>query len=88
LTSGLQQFLLGALAMASLTVGLFFVKLWRLSGDRLYSMFAAAFWLLALNWIVLAFANVAVESQHRVYLLRLLAFNLIAVAIVDKNRRG
>lgn len=83
-----QQFLLGALSTASLIAGLFFLKLWHVSRDRLFSLFAAAFWLLALNWVVLGFARVAAESQHRVYLIRLLAFLLIAAAIIDKNRRG
>jgi hypothetical protein len=83
-----QHFLLGAVAMASLIAGLLFLKLWRVSRDRLFALFAVAFWLLTLNWVVLAFANVAAESQYRVYLIRLLAFLLIGLAIVDKNRRG
>lgn len=83
----MNQFLMGALAALSSIAGLLFLKLWRLSADRLYCFFAAAFWLLALNWVVLGVGNVAAESQHRVYSLRLLAFVLIAVAVIDKNRR-
>lgn len=30
--------------MASAVVGLFFLRMWRESRDRLYVMFAAAFW--------------------------------------------
>jgi hypothetical protein len=78
---------MGALAAVSSIAGLFFVKLWRVSGDRLFALFAVAFWMLALNWIVLGLGNVAAESRHHVYFIRLLAFVLIAVAVIDKNRR-
>jgi hypothetical protein len=79
---------MGALAAASGIAGLFFLKFWRLSGDRLFAFFAVAFWLLGLTWIVLGVGNVAVESRHHVYLIRLAAFLLIIVAVIDKNRRS
>jgi hypothetical protein len=81
-------FLWGALAMASATAALFFLRHWASSRDRLFAFFASAFAVLALNWISLAFIDPGVESRHVLYLLRLAAFVLIIVAIVDKNRRG
>jgi hypothetical protein len=81
-----QQFLWGALTMAAAIAGLIFLRSWKLTRDRLFLFFSMAFWVFALNW--LALAATSVESQHFVYLLRLLGFALIIVAIVDKNRRG
>jgi len=83
-----NQFLMGALATACAVAGLFFLKFWRLSGDRLFAFFAIAFWLLGLTWIVLGVGEVAAESRHHVYLVRLAAFLLIIAAVIDKNRRS
>ena len=68
--------------------GLYFSNFWRITGDRLFRLFAYAFWVLALHWTALGILEPTVESRHYLYLLRLLAFVLILVAIVDKNRRG
>ena len=48
-------------------------------------MFAVAFWLLGSNWLALAFVKQD-EVRTVLYLVRLLAFVLILVAIIDKNR--
>jgi hypothetical protein len=84
----MSQFLMGSVATASLIAGFFFLKFWRVSGDRLFAFFAAAFALLGVNWIVLGVGEVAVESRHIVYVIRLVAFLLIIAAVVDKNRRS
>jgi hypothetical protein len=83
----MNQFLWGMLAMAALVVALLFLRLWRSGGDRLLVFFAAAFALLALNWAGLGVSNPDYETLHYSYLLRLGAFVLIIVGIVDKNRR-
>ena len=83
--SPLNQFLLGVLAMASAAVGAFFLRFWRRTHDRLFLIFALAFWLLGLNWLLLAFVQ-ADETRTWLYLLRLVAFCLIIYGIVDKNR--
>jgi hypothetical protein len=74
--------------MASWIAGLFFLRFWKLSRDRLFVFFASAFWLLGLNWLGLALTNPTQESRHEIYLVRLLAFVLIIIGIVDKNRRS
>jgi hypothetical protein len=73
--------------METAVAALFFLRSWRVSGDRLFLYFALGFAAMALNWIGLASIEPALESRHLVYLLRLLAFVLIIVGIVDKNRR-
>jgi hypothetical protein len=77
----------GALALACWVAGLFFAKFWRVSRDRLFGLFALAFWTLALHWMLLGIFSPPVETRHYLYLLRLAAFILIIVAIADKNRR-
>jgi hypothetical protein len=83
----LVQAFSGALAATSFAVGLFFLKFWRMSRDRLFLFFSLAFWVLSLNWIVIIIDQPILESRHDAYVIRLLAFVLIIVAVVDKNRR-
>jgi len=79
------DFLHGAITLSSLAIGLFFLRYWRASRDRLFIFFSAAFWLLALHWLVLSIAPAWASYAH---VPRFLAFVLIAVAVIDKNRKG
>jgi Family of unknown function (DUF5985) len=80
----MNQFLRGALAMASFAIGLFFLRYWRVTRDRLFPLFSAAFWLLGLNWTL---ASLTPSLSDHAYAVRFLAFVLIALAVLDKNRR-
>ena len=82
----MQQFLTGAMAMASCVAMLFFLRFWRESRDRLFLMFATAFLLLGLTRLGLALALDPNEEQTYLYWIRLAAYLLILTAIVDKNR--
>ncbi len=73
-------------AMAAVGVAVFFFRFWRQTGDRLFALMALAFGLLAANTTLLAAINPAHESRHLIYILRLAAFLVLIVAIVDKNR--
>lgn len=77
----------GALAMGCFAAGLLFLRLYRRTKDRLFVFFGLGFFTLMLAWVVLAAVQPGRESQHLVYLIRLLAFVIIIVGIVDKNRR-
>jgi hypothetical protein len=79
-----QEFLRGALAMASLCIALFFLRFWRASSERLFLLFSFAFLLLGSNWLVSSFGGPLAPHAH---FFRFSAFVLIALAIVDKNRR-
>ena len=79
-------FLNGANAMACIIAGVVFLTYWRDSRDRLFIFFAIAFWALAFQWIVIVPIDPADEHRHLFYLPRLVAFTLIAIGIVDKNR--
>jgi hypothetical protein len=76
----------GAVAAGSFVVALFFLRFWRTTGDRFFLYFAMSFALEAVNRAVLGMLAGAGETQPAYYLIRLLAYALILVAIIDKNR--
>lgn len=87
MTPLLAAFCWGALAAMSAVAGLAFVKYWTITRDRLFLFFSGAFWMLGSTWAVLAIVAPADESRHYVYVLRLGAFLLILIGIIDKNRK-
>lgn len=82
----MTAFIMGAIAMASFVAGLFFLRFWRDTGDRLFLIFSVAFVLLGLTRLALALTHSENEGRTYVYWVRLVAFLLIIVAIIDKNR--
>jgi hypothetical protein len=84
----LEPFLLGALSMASAIAGLFFLRFWTVSRDRLFVFFALGFFALGLTWTTLGIFHPGEETRHYYYVLRLVAFVLIIAGIVAKNRRA
>ena len=81
-------FLGGMLAMGCLVVAAFFFRFWKVTRDRLFIFFAMAFGLLALQRTFLALDESLMEDRTWMYVMRLLAFLLIAYAIVAKNRES
>jgi amino acid transporter len=84
----LSQVISGALVMGYFVAGLYFLRFWRDTRDRLFGIFAAAFWLLAAQRAALALTVDPTGEQVLLYSVRLLAFVLILAAIIDKNRGG
>jgi hypothetical protein len=81
----IEGFLLGVIVTASLTAGIFFLKFWKHTRDILFLAFAAAFIIEGLNRIGFLFIDRPNEGSPTIYIVRLLAFLLIAAAIVVKN---
>jgi Ca2+/Na+ antiporter len=79
-------FISGAIMMACWVVGLFFLRFWRKTADRLFAIFAVAFWMLAIERIVLVMLDKENEIYSFVFIIRFFAFVLILLAILDKNR--
>ena len=82
----LNQFLHGAIMISFVLGGLFFLQFWKKTRDRLFAIFAIAFFVLSTERILLALTNPTDENRWYVYLVRLFAFVLIIIAIIDKNR--
>ncbi len=76
----------GAITMGYAVAGLFFLRFWQETRDRLFLIFAIAFWMLGGQRLALALSRNMVEDDTGLYLVRLFAFLLILGAIIDKNR--
>ena len=77
--------LLGAIAMASVVAGLFFLRFWRDTGDRLFLYFAISFLIEGVNRAALGLSDNPDEGRPFFYFVRLLSFTLILLAIIQKN---
>jgi len=86
MSMALYDFLSGAVALGFLICGLFFLRFWWRTNDQLFMAFAIAFALLGMGQAILALANIPTEERGSLYLIRLVAFTLIIVAILRKNR--
>jgi zinc transporter ZupT len=76
----------GVLGACYAVIGLFFLRFRTRTGDRLFTFFAAAFFLLAAQRFALTLAREWGEQTTWLYGIRLVAFVLILWAILDKNR--
>lgn len=82
----MNAFLWGAIAMASVAIAGFFLRFWRERRDPLFGWFGLAFLVLAADWVALAALRVDYPGRAYLYVVRLAAFVLILLAIVQKNR--
>jgi hypothetical protein len=80
----MNLFLHGAITVCFTAVGLFFLRFWRDTLDRLFLLFALAFFLQALTRIGLSLLGGPEEGLY-LYLFRLIAYALIIAAIAMKN---
>ena len=86
LLENLNYFINGAVMFAFLIAGLFFLRFWRKTRDRLFLLFAASFFVLGVNRLSLSMTQPENEARNVFYIIRLIAFALILYAIIDKNR--
>jgi hypothetical protein len=82
----MTMFVAGLLVMGYAVAALFFRRFYRASGDRLFLFFAAGFALLAVQRLSLAGSALLPLPLTTYYLLRLAAFVVILIGILDKNR--
>lgn len=83
----MNELLAGVLVAFYAIVALFFLKFWTAARDRLFALFALAFTVLAIQRLALSTTHGSMEDQTIFYLLRLAAFVIIIIAIIDRNRR-
>lgn len=81
-----HTFLTGIATCSCWGIMVFFLRFWVDSRDRFFLLFAAAFGVLSVNWLLLSVWQPTGETRPFFYLLRLLAFLLIIAAVWDKNR--
>lgn len=76
----------GGAVVAAAAIALFFLHFHRQTGDRFFAFFGVAFAIFAVNRVVLLALDDESEARTAAYLVRALAFALIAYAVIDKNR--
>ncbi|HEX4086660.1 MAG TPA: DUF5985 family protein [Chthoniobacteraceae bacterium] len=79
------DFLSGAVTLAYVLAGVFFLRFWKKTHDRLFAHFAIAFWLLALNQTVEVILKAGDERVGYSYILRVAGFLIILASVIDKN---
>ena len=88
----IDQMLGGAIVMGLAVAGVFFLRFWKRTHDRLFLFFAAAFGLLAVNRLLVGMFDIVREEQSWVYVLRLVVFVFFFVAFlflfVEAKRRS
>ena len=83
----MAEMMIGAIALAAFLAGLFFLRFWRATGDRFFLLFAIAFWIEG-GHRVFAYPWAGTDEGSPLhYLVRVVAYGLIILAIVDKNRK-
>lgn len=82
----LNAFLNGAIAMGMATAGVFFLRFWTRTRERLFVWFAAGFWMLGVIRVAMLFFE-ELREENDFYWLRLIAYGMILIAIIDKNLR-
>lgn len=82
----MTEFLLGAISAACFVAGLFFLRYWQSSRDRFFLFLMVSFWMEAANRLHMALADGSHETSPLHYVVRLVSYGLILVAIWDKNR--
>jgi hypothetical protein len=82
----MEQFLSGAVVMGFAVAGLLFLSYWRRTREGLFLTFAGSFFLLAVNYTWLAITEIPAEERSPLFLVRLLAFAMIIIAIIQSNR--
>lgn len=82
----INAFMSGGIAVAFVMIGICFFRFWRQSHIRLFLLFSLAFYLLTIERIVLVLTDPNNEFTPYVYSIRLAAFVVIIIAIIDQNR--
>ena len=73
--------------MGCLLIGMFFVRFWRRTADRLFLFLCWAFFILAIERVFITWMPGESEFTPLLYTIRLVSFGLIIIGIIDKNRR-
>lgn len=82
----MTDFLAGAVAMASWVAGLVFLRFHRRTDERIFLFFVASFWLDAVGRTLEVALRWTDDGGPVVYVLRVVAYGLIVIGILDKNR--
>ena len=81
----LTHILLGAVIMGDLVASLFFVRFWKITGDRFFLFFAASFFAIAMSRVVVDEGIPPFGYEPLGYMIRVLSYLFIVAGIMYKN---
>lgn len=84
----IYQFMAGAICVMFYIVALFFWQFYRKIGDRFFLLFSISFHIFAVERCALVLLSISDESRSFLYMVRFIAFVIILIAIIDKNRKS
>jgi uncharacterized protein DUF5985 len=82
----LTHVLLGAVIMGDLVASLFFVRFWKITGDRFFLFFSASFIAIAVSRVVVDEGIPPFGYEPLGYMIRVLSYLFIVAGILYKNR--
>ena len=82
----LTHVLLGAVIMGDMIVALFFVRFWKLTGDRFFLFFAASFVAITISRVVVDEGVPPFGHEALGYMIRILSYLIIIAGILYNNR--
>lgn len=83
----MNEMLIGAIAACCVVIGLFFVRFWRSTHDIFFLFFALSFFLEGINRMSLVLFSNLHEASPSFYLIRVISYSFIIIAILAKNKR-
>lgn len=83
----MEQFLLGGTAIASAFAGLVFFRFWFQTRDRFFLYFGLSLWIESGQRIAFGLFPDLTEANPVSYIVRLVSYGLILLAVLHKNRR-
>lgn len=84
--SAVNAMMIGAMALASFAIGLYFLRFWRRGRDPFFLLFSLSFLVEGLNRVAQGLSESPNEGSIARYGVRLVSFLFILVAIAGKNR--
>lgn len=84
----MSELFIGAIATAFFIAGLFFLRFWKTTQDRFFLFFALSFLIECANRISLVLYFGLEEESPHYYLIRLVAYGFIIIAILEKNKQN
>jgi uncharacterized protein DUF5985 len=84
----LTHVLLGAVIMGDVIAGLFFVRFWKMTGDRFFLFFAASFATVAVSRVVIDEDVPPFGYEPLGYMIRIASYLFIIAGILYKNTRA
>jgi Family of unknown function (DUF5985) len=81
----MATFLSGMITAGFLVAALFFVRFWSRTGDSLFAIFGVSFVLFAISQSLSVSFDFLRDDKTAVFVLRLIGFGLLLVAIAWKN---